>query len=254
MTETAFVIGNGESRKIFGNLEILPDNGTVYGCNAIYRDWAKICDRIVAVNADMFDEIKQNIHTKETKPHLELIGPDDVSKWDYINPSDQPGDLPEGLKIYRTWQGGDMKRQSYSTRDFTKSIGSGCSAVLHAAESGYKNICILAFDILGARQWAQTDGLQSRIQNNMYKETDNYPKRMNMKAYLKYEWLFHLTQTMRRFPDTNFYFFNRKEYLQGNYMLPKYFAYAPGNVRAGTYADLMRWCSNDRDKIEWQRF
>ena len=43
------------------------------------------------------------------------------------------------------------------------------SAVLMAAESGIKNVVILAFDILGARQWERDT--PSRAQNNMYKNT-----------------------------------------------------------------------------------
>ena len=78
--------------------------------------------------------------------------------------------------------------------------------------TGIKNIVILAFDILGARQWLTTLAA-SREQNNIYKNTLNYPSRMNMKAYLKYEWMFQLRQIIRKFPDTNFYFINRKEYI-----------------------------------------
>ena len=35
--DTAFVIGNGESRNIFP-IEKLKGKGVIYGCNAIYRD------------------------------------------------------------------------------------------------------------------------------------------------------------------------------------------------------------------------
>ena len=44
--ETCFVIGNGESRNIFGNLHALKNKGTIYGCNAIYRDYPDLCDKI----------------------------------------------------------------------------------------------------------------------------------------------------------------------------------------------------------------
>ena len=36
--DTAFIIGNGESRNIFP-IDTLKGNGVVYGCNAIYRDY-----------------------------------------------------------------------------------------------------------------------------------------------------------------------------------------------------------------------
>ena len=46
--DTAFIIGNGESRNIFP-IEQLKGHGEVWGCNAIYRDHPLLCDHIVAV-------------------------------------------------------------------------------------------------------------------------------------------------------------------------------------------------------------
>lgn len=254
MIDTAFIVGNGESRLMFP-IKDLKGHGVIYGCNAIYRDHPDLCDVIFAVNQDMYDEIKS---AKQCNPRLsfELVGPDNISSWNYILPNDIAGDVPNGLKIYRQWQGGDAKRGVYKTRDFSHNKGSGCSAVLHAAEQGIKNICILGFDILGARQFEMSTEMQSfsRQQNNVYKNTNNYPPRASMKAYMKYEWLYHLTQTFRKFADTNFYFFNRIEYIQQNPFLKPYFAYAPGNIRAGIYADLRRWIEGDRDKITWETF
>ena len=54
--DTAFIIGNGESRKIFP-IENLKGNGIVYGCNGIYRDYPMLCDHIVAVNPPMYEEL-----------------------------------------------------------------------------------------------------------------------------------------------------------------------------------------------------
>ena len=51
--DTAFVIGNGESRNIFP-IETLKGKGIIYGCNAIYRDMPDLCDHVVAVNPPMF--------------------------------------------------------------------------------------------------------------------------------------------------------------------------------------------------------
>lgn len=254
MTNTAFIIGNGESRLMFP-IKDLKAHGTIYGCNAIYRDHPSLCDRVFAVNREMYDEI-QSVQRRVPSLRFELFGPEDISDWNFILPNDDPGDIPKGLKLYRQWQGGDAKRGVYKTRDFSENRGSGCSAVLHAAEQGFKNICILGFDILGARQFEMDSEMQlfSREQNNVYKNTSNYPPRASMKAYLKYEWLYHLTQTFRRFADTNFYFFNRSEYIDQNPFLRPYFAHAPGNIRAGIYADLRRWIDGERDRITWRTF
>jgi len=56
--DTAFIIGNGESRNIY-SIEKLKGNGIVYGCNGIYRDYPMLCDHIVAVNSPMYDELAQ---------------------------------------------------------------------------------------------------------------------------------------------------------------------------------------------------
>ena len=255
--DTAFIIGNGESRNIFP-IEDLKGHGVIYGCNAIYRDYPTLCDNIVAVNPPMYEEIKE--WYDKNKPNLKLYGPNDISKWNYILPQDDPFDPPpRNLKLYRTWRGArppDKDRSEFPgdsivrTIDFSESRGSGMSAVLVAAETGIKHIVILAFDILGARQWL-TQLVASREQNNIYKNTQNYPSRMNMKAYLKYERMFQLRQILRKFTDPKFYFINRKEYLEQNTYLRWYFDQP--NIKVGIYADLKRWIGGHRNQINWRK-
>ena len=72
--DTAFVIGNGESRNIFP-IEELKDKGVIYGCNAIFRDYPDLCDHIVAVNDPMYNELSE--WHKETTPNLKIHGPND---------------------------------------------------------------------------------------------------------------------------------------------------------------------------------
>jgi hypothetical protein len=244
--DTAFLIGNGESRNIFP-IENLKDKGVIYGCNAIYRDHPMLCDHIVAVNQPMYDELAKWHNNGKESPRIH--GPQDISRWDYICEGDHLHHVPEGLKIYRVWRGGDIKNGGkIKTNDFSKARGSGCSAVLMAAESGIKNIVIMAFDIMGAQQWEMDT--PSRIQNNIYKNSINYPDRASMKAYLKYEWMYQLRQTFRKFPGTNFYFINRKEYLDGNPFLRWYFDQP--NIKCGIYADLQRWITGSRADIKWK--
>jgi len=243
--DTAFIIGNGESRNIYP-IEKLKGNGIIYGCNAIYRDHPMLCDHIVAVNPPMYEELANWHNNGKESPQIHGI--EDISKWNYICPGDDEEDIPEGLKIYRVWRGGDIKKGGkIRTIDFSESRGSGMSAVLMAAESKIKNVVIMAFDILGAQQWEMET--PSRIQNNIYKNSLNYPDRESMKAYLKYEWMYQLRQIIRRFPNTNFYFINRKEYLYGNTFL-RWYLDQP-NVKAGIYADLQRWVDGSRDNIKW---
>ena len=245
--DTAFIIGNGESRNIFP-IDTLKGNGVIYGCNAIYRDHPMLCDHIVAVNPEMYDELAQWHNNGKESPRIHSIH--DISKWNYICDGDLDQDVPNGLKLYRFWRGGDHKRNKpIRTIDFSLSRGSGMSALLLAAESGTKNIIIMAFDIMGAQQWEMET--PSRIQNNIYKNTSNYPDRASMKAYLKYEWMYQLRQIFRKFPTTNFYFINRKEYLEGNPFLRWYFDQP--NAKCGIYADLQRWITGYRDDIRWRK-
>jgi hypothetical protein len=243
--DTAFIIGNGESRNIY-QIQKLKGNGIVYGCNGIYRDHPMLCDHIVAVNSPMYDELAQWHNNGKESPQIHGI--DKISKWNYICQGDDGEEVPEGLKLYRLWRGGDIKKGGrIRTIDFSESKGSGMSAVLMAAESGIKNVVIMAFDILGAQQWEMET--PSRIQNNIYKNSPNYPDRESMKAYLKYEWMYQLRQITRKFPGTNFYFINRKEYLYGNTFL-RWYLDQP-NIKAGIYADLQRWVDGSRDSIKW---
>ena len=245
--DTAFIIGNGESRNIFP-IDKLKGQGIIYGCNAIYRDHPMLCDHIVAVNPPMYQELVKWHNNGKESPVIH--GPEDISKWNYICEGDHEHNIPLGLKIYRVWRGGDVKKGGkIKINDFTKAKGSGCSAVLMAAESDIKNIVILAFDIMGAQQWEMET--PSRIQNNIYKDSINYPGRESMKAYLKYEWMFQLRQTFKKFPRTNFYFINRKEYLDGNPFLRWYFDQP--NVKCGIYADLQTWITGVRDDIKWKK-
>ena len=246
--DTAFIIGNGESRAIFP-IEDLKNKGIIYGCNAIYRDRPDLCDHIIAVNPPMYEELKQ--WYDKTNPNLKIYGPNDISKWNYLMPNDKEEDCPKGLKLYRIWRGGDLKKGNrIRTVDFSQNRGSGCSAILLAAESGIKNVIILAFDILGGQQWTYQDQL-SREQNNVYKNSKNYPSRVSMKAYLKYEWMYQLRQIIRKHKDTNFYYINRREYLEANHFLRHYFDLP--NIKVGIYADLRRWADGLCDDIKWLR-
>jgi hypothetical protein len=175
-----------------------------------------------------------------------IHGIDDISKWNYICDGDKETDVPEGLKIYRIWRGGDIKKGGkIKTNDFSKAKRFRMQCGADGGGVRIKNVVILAFDIMGAQQWEMDT--PSRIQNNIYKDSINYPGRESMKAYLKYEWMYQLRQTFSRFPKTNFHFINRREYLEGNPFLRWYFDQP--NIRSGIYADLQRWITGSRDDI-----
>ena len=94
--DTAFIIGNGESRNIFP-IDNLKGHGVIYGCNAIYRDHPMLCDHIVAVNPPMYEELAK--WHNNGKEFSKIYGPDSISKWNYVCQGDNQLDIPEGLKI-----------------------------------------------------------------------------------------------------------------------------------------------------------
>lgn len=73
--KTAFIIGNGRSREGI-NLLQFRDHGTIYGCNALYRDYSPdypVPDFLVAIDHDIIEEIRKSDFPKERfiVPHID---------------------------------------------------------------------------------------------------------------------------------------------------------------------------------------
>lgn len=112
---TAFVLGNGCSRLNI-ELSLLPRHGTVYACNAIYREFEP--DHLIAVDVKMINEIVasgyHNTHSVWTNPNKGIINKTNIN---FFNP-------------HKGWS-------------------SGPTALWFAASTGYKQIYILGFDYQG---------------------------------------------------------------------------------------------------------
>ena len=61
MESIAFIVGNGPSRSKF-DLNKLKGHGTIYGCNALYRDFD--CDYLVAIDKPIIEEIENSDYPK----------------------------------------------------------------------------------------------------------------------------------------------------------------------------------------------
>jgi hypothetical protein len=111
----AFVLGNGISR-LAAKLDILKTYGTVYGCNALYREFDP--DHLIAVDAKMVKEIIESgyhsTHSVWTNPNR---GVTDIPNINYFKP-------------HRGWS-------------------SGPTALHLASQQGHKEIYILGFDYQG---------------------------------------------------------------------------------------------------------
>jgi hypothetical protein len=135
VTKVAFVIGNGVSRQSI-NINLLIEQGAVYGCNALYRDITP--HHLIAVDIKMIKEIV------ETGYHLKN------SVW--TNPNAYSKTI-ENLCI------------------FNPNLGwsSGPSALNLATQHGFKQIYILGFDYEGI-------GTNKEYVNNIYANSHNYKK------------------------------------------------------------------------------
>ena len=82
MTHT-YVIGNGETRLSI-DLNLLKEKGSIYGCNAIYRDHPDLCDYIMAVNDDMYAEI---LDAKRSYKNVKatLLNKEDLPDWNNLS-------------------------------------------------------------------------------------------------------------------------------------------------------------------------
>ena len=100
MIKTAFVLGNGTSRKSI-DLNQLNDKGTVYGCNALYREFDP--DFLVAVDTKMILEINkaayQHSHSVWTNPNRSFNG---MNGFNFFNPSKGWSSGPTALWLAST--------------------------------------------------------------------------------------------------------------------------------------------------------
>ena len=129
----AFVLGNGTSRKEI-NYHNFKKYGTVYGCNALFREYAP--DHLVCVDTKMITEISTTQY--QTKNNV----------WSNRN---KLTERTPGIKIMEP----------------NKGWSSGPTALLLASQHGHKVIYILGFDYVGL-------GEKQELVNNVYAGTKNY--------------------------------------------------------------------------------
>ena len=128
---TAFVLGNGTSRKRIDPNE-LTTFGKVYGCNALYRTFSP--DYLVAVDTKMILEINKTGYQKNNEV--------------WTNPN----------KAYQRMQGFNFFSPS-------KGWSSGPTALWLASQHGYETIYILGFDYRGLEDGKKFNNLYADTPN-----------------------------------------------------------------------------------------
>jgi hypothetical protein len=171
MSQTAFVLGNGESRRGI-DINDLKEKGTVYACNAVYRThqphW------LVAVDPKMMLEIAETDYVVHNKV--------------YSNFNNQY-QKHQKLLDHVTWS--------------KPSLGwsSGPTALKLACDHGFKDIYILGFDYQGHRE----DSKNNRYKlNNVFGDTRNYKKRSDEATFYG-NWMNQTKRCLEDYKDVQFH-------------------------------------------------
>ena len=129
--KTAFVLGNGTSRKSINPLD-LRLHGKLYGCNALYRELAP--DYLVAVDVKMIVEINQSGYQHK------------APVWTNKN------------KAYKDFEG-------FNYFETSKGWSSGPTALWLASQHGYEKIYILGFDYQGLEEGKKFNNIYADTKN-----------------------------------------------------------------------------------------
>ena len=164
--KTAFIIGNGTSRKGF-DLTRLKPYGTVFGCNALYRDFPdnSLPDFLVSIDDGIITEIE---------------GSDFPSKRFIVPPIDERWE-PAECNIGRPRS------------------NAGINAMREAIKMGYNQLICLGFDFMNV-----VDAKQSV--SNMYDGTHNYGMEVRARAEDNPGRIRYLQWLVSSNPDVDFIF------------------------------------------------
>tara|TARA_A100001011_G_scaffold165622_1_gene174281 strand:+ start:165 stop:791 length:627 start_codon:yes stop_codon:yes gene_type:complete len=171
MSNTAFVLGNGESRRVI-EINELKEHGKVFACNGVYRthrpDW------LIAVDPKMMLEIAESDYVE----HNNVYGNFNVQY-----------NKHQKLLDHVTWA--------------KPSLGwsSGPTALRLACDKQFKEIYILGFDYQGHREGEKKERFRF---NNMFKDTRNYKKSQDEATFYG-NWMNQTKRVLQDFPDVKFY-------------------------------------------------
>lgn len=170
MSNVAFVLGNGESRRGI-RIADLKKHGTVFACNAVYR--TEEPDYLIAVDPKMILEIAE---TDYPKTH---------EVWTNYNHQYSKN---ENAKNHIKW--------------FQPSLGwsSGPTALKMAADKKFSMIYILGFDYQGHVKDAKNKRYGF---NNVFKDTRNYKKSTDEATYHG-NWLNQTKRVLTDYPQIQF--------------------------------------------------
>jgi hypothetical protein len=162
---TAFIIGNGATRKGF-DLTRLKPYGTIYGCNALYRDFPdhSVPDVLVAIDDGIIAEIESSKF-----PSKRFVVPPIDERWE-----------PAECNIGRPRS------------------NAGMNAMREAIKDGYDQLICIGFDFLM--------GSKDQFLSNLYDGTENYGSDTRANAGDNPGRVNYLQWLVRKHPEVDFIF------------------------------------------------
>lgn len=204
---TAYIIGNGASRQPF-DLMILRGKGTVFGCNALYRDFSftspkyVLPDFLVAID----DAITVEIESSDF-PSNRVIIPPENEKW-------EPVELHWGRSATKDWNPARPRSNA------------GMNAILEAIKKGYSDLYIFGFDSLVVDNKVALSNLYDGTDCYGYDTRANLQDTRNRMTFLGW--------VIEKNPDTHFTFCYPKDMIDSGVYLPQ----AP-NVSISNFDEMM---------------
>lgn len=192
--KTAYIIGNGGSRKGF-DLLLLKGRGTVFGCNALYRDYKRsspkyvLPDYLVAIDNPIITEIESSDF-----PSSRVLIPPEDEKW-------EPVELHWGRAVNKQW---DPQRPRSNA---------GMNAILEAIKLEYETLYVFGFDFLVVDQ--------NTAMSNLYDGTDCYGLETRANLQDTRNRMKYLGHVIENNPKTNFVFCYPKETIAGGIYNPQ---------------------------------
>jgi len=179
----AFVIGNGKSRIGF-DLNTLRGKGTIYGCNALYRDFMP--DVLVATD----DKIREEIELSEINPDVLENIPKKIPFY-----TRRPGQLIK-THMDRKWQ--EFDHENRHSRKIEKNWGysSGPVALTYACLEEHKHIYLIGHDLMGI-------GHKDNDINNIYSGTNAYKPETAAATYYM-NWVDQIRRIMLEYSNISF--------------------------------------------------
>ena len=204
---TAYIIGNGASRQPF-DLMILRGKGTVFGCNALYRDFSftspkyVLPDFLIAID----DAITVEIESSDF-PSNRVIIPPENEKW-------EPVELHWGRSATKDWNPARPRSNA------------GMNAILEAIMKGYSDLHIFGFDSLVVDNKVALSNLYDGTDCYGYDTRANLQDTRNRMTFLGW--------VIEKNPDTHFTFCYPKDMIDSGVYLPQ----AP-NVSISNFDEMM---------------